>query len=77
MPRWNILSDLIIRLYINKAKTNNIYSPISWKIIQAIIKAYVDDTYSTFSGNSIDEIKHFLVHNATLWEIYYTTLGEN
>jgi hypothetical protein len=75
MPRWCILSDLIIRLYINKAKSNNLYSPISKKQIQAIIKAYVDDTHSTFTGNSINELKFFLIHNAKLWESLLHQIG--
>jgi hypothetical protein len=75
MPRWSILSDLLIRLYTEKAKTNNLYSPISKELISAIIKAYVDDTYSTFTGSTLREVKLFLIHNATLWERLLYQIG--
>jgi hypothetical protein len=29
MPRWSILSNLLIRMHTEKAKRNNLYSPIS------------------------------------------------
>jgi hypothetical protein len=75
MPRWGLLSDLIIRIYTKLAESNIIVSPITKQKILSIIKAYVDDTYSTMIGESIDDIKKKLVKNAKLWEELLFTIG--
>jgi hypothetical protein len=75
MPRWALLSDLIIRMYNAKAKSIKIHSPLSRTEVLTLIKAFVDDTHSTMIGKSIDQIKEYLWHNATLWEKLLHTIG--
>jgi hypothetical protein len=75
MPRWSLLSDLIIRIYKEKAKTGKIYSPLSKIEISALIQAYVDDTHSNMIAQSVDHLINILKHNAALWEKLLYTIG--
>jgi hypothetical protein len=75
MPRWGILSDLIIRLYKKRAKSDRVKSPLSNTEILTIIKAYVDDTNSTMICKKIDDLIEMLEHNAKTWEELLYTIG--
>jgi hypothetical protein len=75
MPRWGILSDLIIRLYEKRVKTDRIRSPLSNKEILTIIKAYVDDTNSMMICKNKDDLIEMLEHNAKMWEELLHTIG--
>jgi hypothetical protein len=56
MPRWSLLSDLIINLYNKRAKTNNIMSPISHHELISKIRSYVDDTNCLMTCNDIEDL---------------------
>jgi hypothetical protein len=75
MPRWGLLSDLLIRLYTKYAKSNQISGPITNTILSMLLKAYVDDTYGVTICNEIWQLQRLLTHNAQLWENLLFTIG--
>ena len=75
MPRWSILSDLLIRLYNAKAISESITCPISKIEIMNKIRAFVDDTNSLSLCKNAEELEHLLTTNATIWEQLLHTIG--
>jgi hypothetical protein len=75
MPRWAMLSDLLIRIYIKQARTRGINSPFTKKLLSSIIKAYVDDTHATMIGATLAEVISMVRFNATLWERILYIIG--
>jgi hypothetical protein len=68
MPRWALLSDLIIKLYNKMSKSERVLSPISHQQLITLIRAYVDDTNCIMICKVIDELIEIIQHNATTWE---------
>jgi hypothetical protein len=75
MPRWSILSDLLIRLYNSKAISNPIICPISKKKLLEKIRAFVDDTNSLSLCKGPEELEQILTANATIWESLLHLIG--
>ena len=75
MPRWGILSDLIIKLYNKRSKSTTIKSPITALELITKIRAYVDDTNCIMTCENIEELINILEHNATTWENLLFTIG--
>jgi hypothetical protein len=68
MPRWSLLSDLLIRLYNANAISDPITCPISKMEIITKIRAFVDDTNSLSLCKNAEDLEHLLTTNATIWE---------
>jgi hypothetical protein len=75
MPRWAILSDLIIKLYNKRARSDTIESPISHHRLITLIRAYVDDTNCLMTCKNIDDLIELIQHNATTWERLLFLIG--
>jgi hypothetical protein len=75
MPRWALLSDLIIKLYNKRARSDNIESLISHQRLITLIRAYVDDTNCLMTCKNIDDLIALIQHNATTWERLLFLIG--
>jgi hypothetical protein len=75
MPRWGLLSDLIIKLYNKRSRSTKTSSPISGHELITKIRAYVDDTNCIMTCNDIEELIDMLQHNAATWEQLLYTIG--
>jgi hypothetical protein len=77
MQRWSILNYLLIRLYKESAISGNIVCPISRKKLLSIIKAYVDDTYSTMIATNINQLIKMFTTMQSYGNPYSTKPVEN
>jgi hypothetical protein len=68
MPRWGLLSDLILKLYNRLSISEKLKSPMTDLELISKIRAYVDDTNYLMISNDVNNLVKLLIHNATTWE---------
>jgi hypothetical protein len=77
MAVWGFVSDIIIRAYNKLAKTQPMTSPISKKIVNTNIQAFVDDSHGTIihDTTSATPFHITITHNMQTWESLLHAVG--